>query len=465
MGVLHIRDTSTNKFIPITSINGLTPHIGENGNWWVGNVDTGTSASGAGGGVADSVAWGNVTGKPDTYPPAAHTHSEYLGKTETAANANQLNGKSADQYALKTDLPKAGDWDGNTVPNDIPDGISYVESGALTNGHGFPVGYCTVLSCKDNVNRLFQILVEKENGRMQIRSAKDGTTWGEWQPYLRATDTAADSAKLDGKDSVYYRKKFSHPRNLLDNSDFRNPVNQRGETTYYGAGDRDVYTIDRWLFSWQAGAVLTVGKGYIQKNNLPLIQRLKNIDLNKTYTLALCFANGDKRVYSGTFANHFGDFDNFIWGGMTGDVPQVRIAPPVVDPLAWTALYEGEYTADNLPPYVPKGYAAELVECKRYAKMIQGDMVGMVHGYAAGKGYGTIITDGKMRIAPSIADPSTVKIINGEHYSDSFTSVKSISNIDTTENAISFWMEHDGVEAGKDYLISCKSPTLFSSDL
>lgn len=63
------------------------------------------SGSGTGGGVADSVAWGNVTDKPSTYPPAAHTHPEYLGKNETAANAASLNGKSADQYALKSELP------------------------------------------------------------------------------------------------------------------------------------------------------------------------------------------------------------------------------------------------------------------------------------------------------------------------------------------------------------------------
>jgi hypothetical protein len=30
------------------------------------------------------------------------------------------------------------------------------------------------------------------------------------------------------------------------------------------------------------------------------------------------------------------------------------------------ALYEGSYTADTLPEYQPKGYAAELAECRRY---------------------------------------------------------------------------------------------------
>ena len=34
--------------------------------------------------------------------------------------------------------------------------------------------------------------------------------------------------------------------------------------------------------------------------------------------------------------------------------------------IKWAALYEGTYTADNLPPYVSKNYSAELMECQRY---------------------------------------------------------------------------------------------------
>ena len=33
--------------------DGLTPHIGENGNWWIGDTDTGKPASGSGGGLAE----------------------------------------------------------------------------------------------------------------------------------------------------------------------------------------------------------------------------------------------------------------------------------------------------------------------------------------------------------------------------------------------------------------------------
>ena len=38
-----------------------------------------------------------------------------------------------------------------------------------------------------------------------------------------SADSAANSEKLGGKSPEYYIQ----PRNLLDNSDFRNPVNQR----------------------------------------------------------------------------------------------------------------------------------------------------------------------------------------------------------------------------------------------
>jgi hypothetical protein len=43
---------------------------------------------------------------------------------------------------------------------------------------------------------------------------------------------------------------------------------------------------------------------------------------------------------------------------------QARTSPEIL--CEWMALYEGEYTAETLPEYQPKGYAAELQECRRY---------------------------------------------------------------------------------------------------
>jgi len=44
-GVLYIRN-SAGTFIPIKTINGITPHIGDNGNWFFGEEDTGVHAEG-----------------------------------------------------------------------------------------------------------------------------------------------------------------------------------------------------------------------------------------------------------------------------------------------------------------------------------------------------------------------------------------------------------------------------------
>jgi len=77
-----------------------------------------------------------------------------------------------------------GTWNGNTGAAGIPDGLSYVTAGPATDGHGFPASYVTVFAVKDNVNRTFQILIEKTNGKMWVRSATDGTVWGDWRRYL-----------------------------------------------------------------------------------------------------------------------------------------------------------------------------------------------------------------------------------------------------------------------------------------
>lgn len=34
--------------------------------------------------------------------------------------------------------------------------------------------------------------------------------------------------------------------------------------------------------------------------------------------------------------------------------------------LEWAALYEGSYSVETLPPYMPRPYATDLAECQRY---------------------------------------------------------------------------------------------------
>lgn len=165
------------------------------------------------------------------------------------------------------------------------------------------------------------------------------------------------------------------PHNLLDNSDFRNPVNQRGQQTYTG----EEYSIDRWIISGNAAEQNTiwVDNGYIAisggntTENVWLVQKVPsnvmqtgskatfavkqnsfaypyilNIDAWGTDT-SITFENGVTLLYQAG--------ELIILNG-TG-------APAGFN---WAALYEGEYTAETLPEYQPKGYAAELAECQRY---------------------------------------------------------------------------------------------------
>lgn len=186
--------------------------------------------------------------------------------------------------------------------------------------------------------------------------------------YLLKTDTAADSAKLGGKAPEYYLS----PRNLLDNSDFRNPVNQRGQTSYSGMW---VYSIDRWVAWLDASnsATVSVINGGITPYPGMVIQRIesKYIDSSKTYTLAAMTGDGllvlsgkiTSTTQSATNANN-GIYFNY---NADVDVYQFKLAGLTsASKFVWAALYEGSYTADTLPPYVPKGYAVELAECLRY---------------------------------------------------------------------------------------------------
>lgn len=169
-------------------------------------------------------------------------------------------------------------------------------------------------------------------------------------------DSAAESSKLGGKAPEYYIQ----PRNLLDNSDFRNPVNQRGSTSYSGA----VYTIDRWR-TWIADDSVAVNDGYITVTGNGIHQYFgADIFNDAIYTFAAKKTDGTIVVYARNAKDDYVENGNLGFGYETssGNVTVKLFQGSYV----WAALYEGSYTAETLPPYVPKGYAAELAECQRY---------------------------------------------------------------------------------------------------
>ena len=105
--------------------------------------------------------------------------------------------------------------------------------------------------------------------------------------------TAGDGISISG--SVIATKVQPCNRNLLDNWYFGAPVNQRGKTTYSGAG----YGIDRWKAEAVTPNVTTIKDGYIELSQNALISEIleepyslcgKQVTVSALTTTGLCSA-------------------------------------------------------------------------------------------------------------------------------------------------------------------------------
>lgn len=184
-----------------------------------------------------------------------------------------------------------------------------------------------------------------------------------------------------------------HKRNLLDNSDFRNPVNQRGATSCTGAWS---YFIDRWVAE---NATVTIGDAGVAITDGYLTQRVpkERINANSSYTLAACDEGGI--IYVGNNAGDVLGIEDTSYDFVTVKLKSGRT-------YRWAALYEGEYTAETLPPYVSKGYGAELMECQRYYQKVTGGL-----GAGVSTTSGSVLVFVPLPVSMRLAEP-TVTFIN-----------------------------------------------------
>lgn len=169
--------------------------------------------------------------------------------------------------------------------------------------------------------------------------------------------------------------KFSPPRNLLDNSDFRNPVNQREYESGAGVSDYD-YFLDRWKHGIAEKTNYTLSSAGLGIPSRTYIVQVNETIRSGTYTFAVKQSDGSitilNCVVSFAADGSYKRCGTISADGMglhvdTKNGYVVCIIQPYKDVVVeWAAFYEGSYTADTLPPYVPKGYGAELAECLRY---------------------------------------------------------------------------------------------------
>ena len=212
--------------------------------------------------------------------------------------------------------------------------------------------------------------------------------------------------------------------NLLDNSDFVHPVAQAGVNGAHGATG---YAVDRW--NRTSGATVSQAADGLKivsdktSWTAGIQQRIEAKRFADVMTFAVrgVFPVACRLfVYIGSGTTNFGTA--YFQGdaaertlvlkltkpdGLTGDeVVNVYISPDTESTgtaavVRWAALYEGEYTAETLPPYVPKGYAAELAECLRYYRRITATNETFAGYCANGVSY-CMIPLQTMRIKPSL---------------------------------------------------------------
>ena len=149
-----------------------------------------------------------------------------------------------------------------------------------------------------------------------------------------------NTAKTELSTDYNNKIKNAAPINLLDNSDFTNPVAQAGIKGYHG---NQIYAVDRWKLVSGNIAYDTNVNGLTIKGKLT--QTLEHIP-EGPITL---------------FVEYYGDNLNYSYdnGVVTLECTENAI-------IKWAALYEGEYTEETMPVYKPKGYVTELAECQRY---------------------------------------------------------------------------------------------------
>lgn len=223
--------------------------------------------------------------------------------------------------------------------------------------------------------------------------------------YTEAADIAVLNENFDLIDKAVGQG--ARVANLLDNSDFRNPINQRGITSGATVAAWS-YSIDRWLnYTGSAGAMTFTNEG-IRYSFSNLQQPIPpTVKTGTVVTAAAKWSDGTLLTATGTITRGtaWTWFHSDAAGGCQigvadqGNSNSVHVSIVSGEKtLVWAALYEGAYTAETLPEYHYKGYAAELAECMRY---FRGETHYALYCYADTYTFGFDL-ETPMRVAPTV---------------------------------------------------------------
>lgn len=213
------------------------------------------------------------------------------------------------------------------------------------------------------------------------------------------------------------------PMNLLDNSDFRNPVNQRGLTEYASGSKR--YTLDRWRAT--AAVTVTVNDYYVTFSNTAstgyaVVQPLTDKQTPKPgemVTLA-CEDSDGKVIFgvvrmplTGSAVAVTEDGVSLMMYAADGTEKArfaISLSGNTTKGFKWAALYRAK--CNSVPNYIAKGFAAELAECQRYYQVITAPAnltLGLAYAINATRVYAHLKLQ-PMREAPRLVSADGVRL-------------------------------------------------------
>lgn len=170
---LSIRNNSGIETARITASGGFT-------GTFYGNLSGKASTAGTAD-VANSVAWSNVSGKPGTFTPSSHTHTNIVSRGRKNPCASETTGNNADTEVNVTGLSLTEAYSAST-PTSFGNIINVIGAGAGGAGQLF-LGW----SGSDSVTE-----------HLYYRSHRDTNTggWGPWRTVAFTTDNVASADTL-----------------------------------------------------------------------------------------------------------------------------------------------------------------------------------------------------------------------------------------------------------------------------
>lgn len=195
--------------------------------------------------------------------------------------------------------------------------------------------------------------------------------------------------------AVMTSKKGKAAANELDNANLADPVNQRALTTYNGSG----YCIDRWRtnFSGDRVQISTGGvtntvdsttNGWHMHQVVVNAKRFAGKTMTAAFRVTAMQGSGIRGVisYRNSADEEISNSSVVLKNGVCvvskaapAETELIRVglyaysgtAAGDYVRLQWAALYEGGYTEEALPDFVPRNKAVEEAICKRYYRRIK----------------------------------------------------------------------------------------------